>query len=109
MNGRYHCPPILGQVPQRLHHKVSCSTVKASGGFVQEEQGRSSDDLQRNAETALFTSTEPAHEKAPHACVLALRQPHLLNGCVYYLDLLVLSGLIWQPQGGGVHDALTHR
>ena len=27
MNGRYHCPPILGQVPQRLHHKVSCSTT----------------------------------------------------------------------------------
>ena len=27
MNGGYHCPPILRQLPQRLHHKISCRTA----------------------------------------------------------------------------------
>ncbi len=62
--------------------------VQAGGGFIEEEQARTRENLESNAETAFLTPTESPQVPIADMGVGAFLQTHLLNGVVHDLSLL---------------------
>lgn len=85
------------ELPQRLHDREGGSTVETAGGFVQEEEARAGEDLQRDAQALLLTATDAAEVPGSYVVVGALPEPHLVQRVVHDAAHLRLAHARRQP------------
>lgn len=97
MDGGNNSPTISkSKLDDAIHDMVRRSTVKPTGGFVKEEQLRTCENLNANANPPLLTTTEAFDAPASNPRVHGAMQAHLSDRRLCSVFLLCFGHGVWK-------------
>lgn len=90
MNCTDHCSPTLGQLMKCFNDRCCSKWVQTSGGLIQENEIRVSDELDSNRSSLPLSPWHSLDQRTSNLCVLALIESQFRDDIIHSLNLALI-------------------